>query len=348
MEAVTNFIKKFRRRPGDVVGIDMGSTSVKAVRMRKGVAGPHTVVAACVIPLPPKDEAGTGEESARLFPDSVSLPPKLRARYASIAVPGKNSVIKLLSFPGRFDESAEGRVVDNLGIQDPASYRVAYRLLREGHARTEARVLAVALPESEAAEAMGLFADGIPAPFSLEVSGLATLTAFANGPLRKVGDDAVGVIDFGASSTFVAFFNKGTTALVRQFSIGADDVVRRVQRSMGVDADTARGIIADGAFDISQPVLEVFAPLIKQLAVSRDFVERREDCRVSTVFASGGVVASRDVQQELTSSIEVALDFWNPLDGLTIANGAIPTELEGQEWRLSAAVGACLATFEEE
>lgn len=346
MQSLSDLLRKMRRKPTDVVGLDLGSSVVKAVRLRKSPANQLQVVAADVLSV---DGASSppSTESVYALPASLQMPARLRARYAALAIGSPRAVIKLLSFPGRFDASAEEKLAENLGIENPDKCRVSYKIAREGHARAESRVLAVGLPEEDAAAALALFAAGIPAPCSLEISGLAALSAFSYGPLASLNESSVGVIEFGSASTFVAFFHKGGLALVRQFTVGADTVIERVRRDLGVDVPTARGIVADGAFDISRQVLDIFSPLIKQLAVSRDFVERREDCRIARIFLSGGVMASRDVVEEIGNTMEIDVGFWNPFDGLTLAHGAIPDSLRGKEWQMAGALGAALATMEE-
>ena len=348
MEALDNLLQKFRRRPKDVVGVDMGATAVKAVRLRGSANGTASVVAAGIMPLPSaENETDAQQEGKTPAPLSLNLPSKLRARYACLAISGEHAIVKLLSFPGRFDAGNESRLVESLGVQDPDAYRIGYKLVREGHARTEARVLGVAIPDEEAVRFLAPFETGLPAPFSMEISGLAGLTAFAHGPLSKMDEEAAGLVDFGTTTTVVAFFHRQTLALVRQFGIGTGALVSRVQQSLGVDAETAQGIISDGAFDISQTMLEVLSPLIKQVGVSRDFVERREDCRVQRVFISGSAAKSRDVIGELRTALELDIENWDPFDGLNVADDAIPEQLKGQEWRFASAIGACLGTFEE-
>lgn len=339
MEFVGALLKRFRPNPSDIVGVDVGTSAIKIVRMRRNTGAPPTVLGAAILPY---ESADGQSESASRF----AVPQKLRARYACLAVTGRGAIIKLLSLPGRFEAGAEEKILENLGIRNADQFRIAYRVLREGHGRSETRVLAVALPEEEAQRAMAPFATGLPAPLSLEISGLSTLTAFSAGPLLKQDEQATGLVEFGATSTFVSFFHRGNLLLVRQFEVGANEVVTRVQKSLGTDAETARGIINGGAFDVSQPVMEVCGPLIKQLAVSRDFVERREDCRVGSVFVSGGMTAAPSVVTELRNSLDVDVEQWNPLAAYPAAAGAVPPELVGQEWRLSGAVGACLATLE--
>lgn len=324
------------------MGLDVGSTATKAVRLHKGEEG-VTLVAAEILPavkLPPTPQ---GDEP--VVP--LKLPPSLRAKYASMAFTAQSAVVKLLTFPGHFDAKAESKVVDNMGLDSPDSYRVAYKVISEGHARSEARALTVAWAEEEAAVAASLLPTGVPAPFSLEVSGLASMAAFQRGPAASLSEDAVGAIDFGASVTTFALFNKGTLALLRRFTLGTNALLLKVQEALGVDSNTAQGIVMDGSFDISQSVVDVMDPLIKQLIVSRDFVERRENCHVDKVFVSGGLASSRDALEEMRSSMEVDVELWNPFQGLLIGKGVKEDELKGQEWRFAAAIGACLGTFEE-
>lgn len=335
--------QRFKRRPVDVVGIDITKTQVRVARMKKS-GDSISLVAADI--LDPIVTTSSSPEDAETLPP-LDLPAKLKAKYASIAFSGKDAVIKLLSFPGQFNDAAISKIIDNLGLKNPDDYRISYNLVVEGHGRSESRALGVAVPDTQVAAMVGLFPVGIPAPFSVEIAGLATISAFLHGPGTQHTEEAVGVMDFGDETSTFALFNNNSLALVRRFDIGTSDVLNNVQESLGVDMETALGIISDGSFDISQSVGEVMDPLTKQLIVSRDFVERRENCHVTKIYASGGLVVSRDSLDEMTSSLEVEVDAWNPFESINVPAGALPADFAGQEWRFSAAVGACLATFEE-
>ena len=342
MQSPKEFLDRFKRGPSDLVGIDVGTTGTKVVRMRKGDEGVSLVTASLLPAVTIPEE----EESASAL-KPIKLPAGLRAKHAALAFTGQNAIVKLLTFPGRFDAKAEAKVIDNMGLDEPERYRIAYKLVTEGHGRAESRALTVAWTEKEAALAHTILPVGLPVPHSLEVSGLAAVAAFLRGPGSSHADGAVGSIDFGATTTTFVLFNKGVLALVRRFGFGTDIILRKVQESLGVDKDTAEGIITDGSFDISQPVNEVMTPLIKQLIVSRDFVERRENCHVGKMYVSGGLVMSHDSLEEMRTCLEVDIELWNPLQGLVSGKDSLPEELAGQEWRFSAAIGACLGTFEE-
>lgn len=346
-QVLERFKELKKATPKDVVCLDVTPSGINAVRMRK--ADDHiSLVAAEVIPRAVPTELAAGDATEKPAVEPLDIPQRLRAKHGCLTTPGETSLIKLLSFPGAFDDAAAAKVVENLGVDKPENFRISYKVLTPAAQARESKVLAVALPIQEADAVAGLLATGTPVPLSLEVSGLATMTAFVHHlseEIRTTG--AVGVIDFGQDVTSFALFNKSNLILLRRFNFGSNAVLTKVRDTLGVDLETAQGIIADGAFDISQSVTEVMDPIVKQLIVSRDFVERRENCHIANLYISGSLVVSRDAIEEMKNAMGLEVVPWSPFQGLTIEEGAVPEALAGQEWRFSAAVGAGLATFEE-
>jgi Tfp pilus assembly PilM family ATPase len=186
----------------------------------------------------------------------------------------------------------------------------------------------------------------LPAPYSVEISGLASLSSFLQGPVFQFPEETVGVIDFGADVSFMAIFNKTIPSLVRKFDFGSNAILSRVQQKMGVDADTAFEIVSSGSIDLSQFFTDAMDPFIKQLVISRDFLERRENCRISRIFVCGGATASRDWAAVVHNALGLPITPWNPFDPVTVAPGAIPDSLKGCESRFAAAMGAAWGTLD--
>jgi Tfp pilus assembly PilM family ATPase len=278
----------------------------------------------------------------------VDLPSRLKARHACVAVPGAEAVVRVLTFPGRVDTELDGKVVESIGVEAPEEHRIGYKILTEGHGRTETRVLAVALPEADAAAGISLLpSSGLPAPYSVVLAGLATMSCFLHGPGARQPHETVGVVDFGGGTTLFTLIREGAPVLIRKFDRGTDTVLARVRKTLSVDGETAEGIISDGSFDISQTVAEVLDPLLRQFVVSRDFIERREDCHLQGMYVAGGLAASRDALNAVKTSMGVDVAAWNPFEDLAVSPQAVPEGLAGREWRFTAAVGAVLGTFEE-
>jgi Tfp pilus assembly PilM family ATPase len=331
MKSFKELTERLKRGPTDCVGIDVGSTATKLIRLRRS-GEDITIVGAELIP-PPSPE--------------IDIPTRLRARYASLATSSNGGVAKLLTFPGTIDAAFEAQLPRSLGLADADDFRVSYRVITEGQGRSESKVLAVALPNDDADPIMQQFTSGLPAPYSLEMSPLATLTAFERGPVAANPDGAVGLIDFGTTSTALSIFNRGALVLMRRFDFGTQRVLDRVESALRVDTETAQGILADAAFDISELLLELTSPIASQFVVSRDFVERRENCSVGALYAIGGVSLSRAAMLGLEQALGTDIATWNPLAGLIEGPQAFSEQAADQRWRFAAALGAALATVEE-
>ena len=327
-----------RKGPSDVIGLDIATTGVKAVRMKKTSDG-LLVTGAAILPAIALDG---GDESQKPV---LAIPKNLLTNYCAIAMSGDGSSVRILSLQGQnAAQIDEDRVREQVGLgQD---YRVGFAVAVAGKGKQETKLLVVGMPEKEAKSVLDLVAVGAPAPCALELSGLSSLSAFLYGPGKAHEQDAVAVIDAGARLTFMALFNKGVLVLVRKFDLGSETIVTKVQQQLSVDRDTARGVISDGSFDISQSVRAVMDPFLRQLTISKDFVERREDCRVVKCYLSGGTSLSRYWMEEIRNATGVDSELWNPFGNLQMADGTYPAELAGQEPRFAAAVGVCLGVLE--
>ena len=334
MSKAASLNKLWHREYTDVLGLDIGESGIKAVRL-KLIKKHISVVAVDILPVITLPE---GESGAM---PSLVIPKALKARHVALAVSGGGAQIKLLSFPAHSEKSIDTHILELMGLSNRAKYRIAYEPLTE--TRVEVRVLAVALPDGLGRSICKLFPVATPAPCSLEVSGLASMTAFSKGPGLTHSEGCVAVVDFGYSSAMVAFFNKGVMVLIRKLDLGVVHILKKMQESLGVDQDVAIGILNDGSFDVSRIVHQAMEPFLQQMVVSWDFVERRENVHIKDLYACGGGVSIRGWTQELESATGQKVSVWNPFETLTLHDGAYPERFKGQESRFSGAIGAALA-----
>jgi type IV pilus assembly protein PilM len=327
-----------RKVPQDLVALDIATTGLKVVRMRK--AGGAITVTGCAI-LPPLATAEDGSRSP------VILPKPLLANYAAVAFTAERSVIRVVSLPGHLEAGpqAEAPLRDHIGLDN--KYRISFIPAGPTKTKNESRFFAVAIPEEDAAGCLAHVAAGAPAPYSLEVSGVAAASACLMIPVAQQSHDSLCVIDCGARISTMSIFHKGNLILARKLETGGDAVVQKVQKQLGVDAETARSIVTEGSFDVSKSVREVIEPFLRQLTISRDFAERHENCKIAATYVSGGMSLSSYWVQEIQKAIGTDVLAWDPFSGLTLPPGAYPDEWQGQQCRFAAAVGAGLGVLQE-
>jgi hypothetical protein len=327
-----------RKSPSDIVTIDLGTTGLKVVRIKRAKDG---LTAIGVDILPPITFAG---QDAGTKP-KLELPKTLLTNYAALTLGAESAVVRILSLPPKAEQPTEEQVREQVGLGP--EFRVSFAVVSVPRPKAETKLLVVGVPEKDAQAVLSMVAVGVPAPFSLEAAGLPALTAYLKGPGVQHTQDAIGVVEAGARLTFLALFQKETLVLVRKFDFGGDALVAKVQQQLGVDRDTAQGIISDGSFDISQPVHDVMDPFLRQLTISKDFVERREDCHISRIYVSGGPSLSQYWTDAIQNAAGVEVMRWNPFDSLRLAEGAYPANLQGQQTRFATAIGAGLGVFHE-
>ena len=299
--------------------MDIASTGVKVVRAKKSKEGLSLLGIEVLPPIQLKElaeEDGSGNK--------LPLSKNFRPYYAALSVSGESAIVRHLSLPGQPDQNelAEKQIRDHLSLE--GKFRLGYIRTNPPQKKSETRVLAVALSEEEATHIEKLVASGSPAPLALEISGLSALSGFTISMGPTIEDQAVGFVEAGSKVTIIALFNRGVPALIRKFDFGGEALIRKVQQQMGVDHNVAEGIISDGSFDISQSVKDILDPFLRQLTISRDFVERRENCRISKLYMSGGMSLSSYWRDELQRSTGMGVEAWNPFSGFQVAPDAIP------------------------
>lgn len=325
-----------RRRNYDVVGLDFGASGIKAVRLQRSADGTVTVVAADVLPpLRPTAQP----------PSPLVLPKPLHARASALCLSTREAIAKLLIVPVSNDKLETATVIEYCGHAEPERFRFAYRLL-ESESRNESCVLAAGLPE-EHVTWLRQTAAMAPGMRSLEVAGLAALGVYAAHPLKAAaGDGCSLVVDFGLETVTLGIFCHGRPTVVRQFGVGASTVLKHVIRDLGVDEETARGVLEDGSVDVRTSVHSALDPFLRQAMIAIDFAERRHNNRLQQVYVCGGFGANADCREELRAAVGLAPEQLHPWGSLKIAPDALPARLAHQELRFAAATGAALMVLE--
>lgn len=333
--AARKMFRTQRKPPQDLVVVDFDAAAVRCLRLKLN-GGEYAVTATDILPAVDIGDADQVE--------AFELPKSMASRYVAVCIPGYDAIVKLLNLPGAIDGHVEAQIREHMGVEEGA-YRFGYRIVSQTHSET--RLLTVAIPESQVQAACAIFPSGLPVPVTVELGGLAVMSAFMHGPGKTAQDEAVGVIEFGSRVTYFAFFKKLELILIRKFDFGHFNLLDRIEKSMGFDRQTAQDVVVDRSFDISHLVKDLADPFIKQLVISKHFVERRENCRISKIYVSDDPRISRDWLNEIKLALGLDADTWQPFDGVKLMPDALPQKFEKCRSQFAAAMGAALAMSEE-
>lgn len=323
------------RAPADVLGIDCGSDAVRLVRVKKN-GNSFCLAGGAVL-------ASVDTESESVNP--LSLPVKLRGRFAALTAPSRPESVKILRLLESFDPDSKAEILARMNCKDDEDVRLAVRVLIPGAHKLEARLLAAVMPERQAEGLLALMpTSGAPAARSLGIAELGVINAFYRDPRFIDSKQARGLIHFDHDYSLIALFNDNQLSQFRTFSFGVHAVLQKICKALNLDSGTAGDVLNDGAFDISHLIEEDFRDVRSQLVISRDFMERSENCTLEELHISGPASLTRPFIGGLP--VPESISNWSVLEPYAeAAAGDIPEELAAEPWRLAAAVGAALGVL---
>jgi Tfp pilus assembly PilM family ATPase len=341
-ESAEEMIKKVmessrsQRRFSDLVGIDFSTTSTKVVRLKKS-KGDISLVGIDLLPA-----LDFGSPSGRL-----ELPRNMCAYYGCFAYSGPSAVARMVNSPLEAEREAlsEAKLRELLNVED--NFRVGASLVKRGKGRQDSSFLAAAIPQADIQFLLDTFPSGSPAPASIEVAGLSCVSAFLNARGDSVSNEAVCLLESGESASHFVFLNQGQVTLVGKLSFGARMIREKVAVDLGVDDELAATILNDRSINISSSLDSVIAPFLKQLSISKDFIERHQGCRVTKVFVSGGLSLLPNWSNEVGRMLNAEAMQWSPFENIQYDSDVIPDFIDKQATRFSAAIGAAIGGFEE-
>lgn len=319
----------------EILGIDLGTTSIKLVRLRKNGPGNFSLIEADV--LPPPEPPASGK------PAVLTLDKKLHTTYAAVCYSGRSAAIRFIDVPAKMSSGKllEGRLRKQLSLGQ--EYRIGSAIAKEGPADGDHQVLVVAALETEVAGIRRMIPEDRPSILSLEVSGLAALHSFEHTAAARA-PGAVCYIEAGAEVTMVSFLVNGRLALARKFEYGTHHIVARLRELLDVDEESAIGVLYGDPAAVAGAGEDPMASFMKQLVTSRQFVEKSENTPVTACYASGGLSYSPYCLAQIQETLGVPVSIWNPLEENGIKT--YPRGLKGVESMFAGAMGAALAVLQ--
>ena len=338
MDKFDQVMKRLLPSLRDVVGIDFGTSGIKAVRIKADGAGAMTVVAADVLPLPPQDT----EEDAHARP--IAIPKSLAAWTAALAFTSRKAVIKLVTEP-KGTTYTLASAPELLGLPKDHGLRIGFERFEGGE---EKSVLIIGVPDEEVARLPKTMPAGKPMAGSAELAGLAALNCCDHVYGAEATDGCDLVMDFGAGVTTLGLFVHRKPLVVRQFLEGYATVQKAVERDFQTDEATARDIILSGQVDISASLHSSLGGILRQTGIAVDFTERRTGAHLHRVFVSGGFARNPGLRAEIKAALSFDPVVVDPWKNMTVRPGALSKAASESGACFAAATAAAVARLEEQ
>jgi type IV pilus assembly protein PilM len=349
------------KKGGSVIGVDVGSSSLKVVQLRRegGVAVLETYGE---LALGPSANAEVGQ-ATNLPADKVaeSLKDLLREANvtttdAGISIPFSRSLLTLVQLPRRADPeeqktviSLEARKYIPVPVQEvQLDWFIVPEALPEGtDPSSTVNVLLVAVHNDELSR-LAKIVEGASLKASFyEIEIFSTIRSVVDEPVKPVL-----VLDIGASATKVYVVERGVVALSHNIRQGGQDVTRTIASAHGLDVAKAETLkkehgFADGTGAYDRKTIElVFSRIFEEAKRVLSKYETEHQKAVASLVLTGGGGVTKDLGEYAKAFFSVDVQVADPFAKTSAPAFMRPVLGEiGPEF--AVAVGLALRKLEE-
>jgi type IV pilus assembly protein PilM len=345
---------------GSVLGVDLGSSSLKVVQLRKegGKAILETYGELALGPYAGADIGQATNLSAEQITETLKdllREAKVTTTNCGVSIPFARSLLSLVELPYRQNPAEQKTIIEleaRKYIPVPMSeVQLDWFIVpkvgpaESDEERETVSVLIVAVHNDELALLQSVSKGaGLSASF-YEIEIFSTIRAVVDEPIRPVM-----VLDIGASSTKTYVVEHGVVALSHSISTGSQDITRAISVASGVSIAQAEALkkekgLGDGDSPLSSPEL-VFSRIFSEARrVLMQYETSHKKSVVSVVLTGGGGV-TKELAAYAKTTFSIDIRVADPF-AKTEAPAFIRPVLEEIGPEFAVAVGLALRKLEE-
>lgn len=308
------------------IGLDIGSSSIKAVQLKRSKQG-YALQAFGMEPLMAQTIVdGTIMDQAAVVDAIRGLWGRLRLRQkdVAIAIAGHSVIIKKIVLSPMTRPQLEDQLpflVDDHIRMAKDDVEVDYDVIAEHNAGGQMEILLVAAKKEVVHDYAAVVRDAGLAPMVVDVAAFTAQNAFEVNYDLQAGETAV-LINVGAAISNINIIRDRKSLFTRDITIGGNAFTEEIQKQLSVSADEAEAYKVGGSFDehgvvpheverIIEGVAEVMAGEFQR---SLDFfLATSADASVSRICLSGGsakvTALHRAIERRSRLNVEI-VDAW--------------------------------------
>lgn len=359
----------------NLVGVDIGSHSIKVVQLKKGRKGKYKLVSFGMAPLPP-DTIEENEIISTLNVSSTlqSLFKKLNIKQKEIAMSlsGHSVIIKRITEPMMKDEELHEQIMWEAEQQIPFDINeveIDYQILQKKVDQGQIEVLLVAAKKEEINTYLQIAYEAGLKPIVLDVDAFALQNVFEYNysdiyPTIETAKesgikefDTVALIDVGASFTTINIVKGGISLYTRDITNGGNTITHEIRRQLNISLEKAEtykigGSEVVGTEIIPEEVEEIIRSIVEVLAAevqrSIDFyLATTGEQTISKLFITGGTSHIHSLSQLLEDKLGIEVERLNPFRNIELEPHFTEDFIKRIAPQASISVGLALRTNKE-
>jgi len=314
----------FLTKKKEVIGLDIGSSSIKLVDLKEGKNG-YKLQNLAISPLPPEAIVDGALMDSVTIIDAIKdlmASTKTKTKNVATSISGHSVIVKKITLPfmteAELEESIQWESERYIPF-DINDVNIDFQILGSDSENPEVMdVILVAAKKDIINDYVSVIMESGLNPVIIDIDAFALENMLAiNYDIEK--GEAIALANVGATTTNINILRNNVSAFTRDIFKGGNQVTEEIQRQLHVDFDEAEKIKVGSKVDaMTQPVIQnVLKTASESLAIeignSLDFFQSATTYeKISKLYLSGGGSKIKDFDMILQQQIGIPVEIINP------------------------------------
>ncbi|SRR5579884_676657 len=342
----------------NLVGLDIGSSSIKAVELRRS-KGELELVHAGVEPLGSDivvdsmivDSGSVSNSISKLFSDA-----EISSKAVATSVSGHSVIVKKISMPAmtevELDETLHTEAAQHVPF-DISDVNLDYQVLTDNPAATQLDVLLVAVKKDKILNYTNVLSLAGKTPSVVDVDAFALQNCYEYN-YQPSDATTVALLNVGASVMNINVVKGANTLFTRDVPVGGNQYTDALQKELDLSFPDAEAFklgkpLGTVSEDAKGPVLQQVTEIIV-LEIQKTFDFFRATAageHIERIYMAGGSVLIPGLMEALRSEFSIPVEVLNPFHRIQpSADIAGSSLLASNTSQLAVAVGLALRSFD--
>jgi type IV pilus assembly protein PilM len=342
-------------KKGNVVGLDIGSSSVKLLELAE-MKGGYQLRNFGIAPLPPEGIVDGALMDSVTIVDSIrGLTNALRIKTKDVvtSVSGHSVIVKKINIPVMTEDELEESIqweAERYIPFDINDVNMDFQILGPTEGSEELmEIVLVAAKKDIINDYLSVIVEAGFNPVIVDIDSFAIENMFeANYPVTR--DEVTALANIGASVTNINILKKGVSSFTRDIFTGGNSITEEIQRQLNVDFDEAEALKLGNRMDeASQKVIQevlrsALNSLATEIAKSLDFFRSTSSQeKVDKLFLSGGCAKINGIEKVIEEQAGIPVEIANPFKEIDCSKRDLDTDyLKEMEPIMAVSVGLAL------
>jgi type IV pilus assembly protein PilM len=345
-------------KPKGLVGLDIGSSSVKVVELRKKGEG-YELVNMGIESLGQDavvDGAIMDSFTVTTAIENIFTQNKIKMKNVATAVSGHSVIVKKISV----NAPTELEVANAIPYEAPQyipfameDVNISYQVLGPATAGPGFDVMLVAVKRDKILNHTNVLSQSGKNPMVVDIDAFALQNAFEMN-YEPTPDKMIALLNIGASLMNINIMRGGVPLFTRDVSVGGNQYTDTLQKELDLSYDDAEKLkqgheVGTVTLDQASPHLRsVSEILLLEVQKTFDFFKQTTSAEsIQQIYVAGGSARIEGLVDLLKEEFGIPVEIMNPFQRVEVNPTKFPAEqIDNLGPRMSVAVGLALRSFD--